>query len=317
MTSGSDGTVPVTVLLPVHNGGRFLLPAVESVLGQTHRDLELLVIDDGSTDGAVDGVARITDPRVRVLRQENQGLVASLNRGLAEARHELVARMDADDLCHPDRLLLQVDFLTTHPAVAAVGCCYEVVDEHGRAITDVHAAASGSYQRRRLYFRNLLPHAGMTFRRDVVLRAGGYRAVGPAEDYDLWTRLASTHTVAALPDRLLRYRETTTGISQQAAERQREAHRLVREQLHADRPLGDVGWRTVVQDGLAHVETYGATCPGAARTYVFDHTWLAVLSARRRNLRTCAALAIGVLVFVLRCPAGAGGLVQVLSRQRR
>ena len=317
MTSGSDATVPVTVLLPVHNGGRFLLPAVASVLAQTHQDLELLVIDDGSSDGAVDAVARMADPRVRVLRQENRGLVATLNRGLAEARHELVARMDADDLCHPDRLLIQVSYLTAHPDVAAVGCCYEVVDEHDQNVTYVHAAASGSYQRRRLYFRNVLPHAGMTFRRDVVLRSGGYRDVGPAEDYDLWIRLASTGTVAALPDRLLRYRETPTGISMRATARQREAHRLVRDRLNADRPLSAVGWRTVLREGLDHVGSYGASCPGAARTYAFDHAWLAVLSARRRDLRTAAELALGVIAFVLRRPAGAGGLVEVARRRRR
>ena len=315
MTKAPDRTVPVSVLLPVHNGGRHLEAAVASILTQTHRDLELLVIDDGSTDGSGEWLDGLTDPRVRVLHQPNQGLVATLNRGLEEVRHELVARMDADDVSEPRRLELQVRHLLDHPEVAAVGCCYRVVDAQDGHLQDAHTAADPAYQHRRLYFRNVLAHAGMTFRRDAVRAAGGYRDVGPVEDYDLWGRLAVDHAVASLPQPLLLYRASPTGISLRDNERQRRCLRETRDRLHETSPMARVPARQVLREGLAHARTYGATCPGAARDYVFDHVWLAVVLARRRRLREAGALLAGALGVVARRPSAGRALVDVVRRQ--
>ena len=316
MSAREDGTAPVSVILPVHNGGRFLRASVESILAQTLRDLELIVVDDGSTDGAIEALG-ISDPRLRVLRQENRGLVASLNRGLDEARHDLVARMDADDVSRVDRLELQVAYLSTHPEVAAVGCCYDVVDEQEATVAEIHVAAAPGYQRRRLCFRNVLPHPGMTFRRRAVLDVGGYRDVGPAEDYDLWVRLSARNGLAALPEPLLRYRETSTGISRQATHRQLQAQRAVRSRLLAERPLRDLRWRTVLGQGHEHVTRHAATCTAPARTYAFDHAWLTVLMLRRLELRTAAHLALGLAAFLVRHPAGAVGVLDLVPRRGR
>jgi glycosyltransferase involved in cell wall biosynthesis len=311
----ADRTVPVSVLLPVHNGGRHLEAAVTSILTQTHDDLELLVIDDGSTDGSGEWLDALTDARVRVLHQPNRGLVATLNRGLAQARHDLVARMDADDVSEPRRLELQVRHLLDHPEVAAVGCCYRVVDEQDRLVQEAHTAADPAYQHRRLYFRNVLPHAGMTFRRDVVRAAGGYREVGPVEDYDLWVRLAAAHAVASLPQPLLRYRASPAGISMRDNDRQRRCLREARDRLHEERPMVPVPAGQVLREGLAHTRTYGATCPSAARDYVFDHVWLAVLLARRRRVRLAAALLVGALGVVARRPSAGRALMDVVRRR--
>lgn len=312
-----DRTVPVTVLLPVHNGGRHLEAAVTSILTQTHRDLELLVVDDGSTDGSGEWLDGVTDPRVRVLHQENGGLVDALNRGLREARHDLVARMDADDVSEPRRLELQVRHLLDHPEVAAVGCCYRVVDEQDRVVDEVHTAAEPGYLRRQLYFRNVLPHAGMTFRRDLVLGAGGYRDVGPVEDYDLWTRLVRDHAIRALAEPLLRYRDSPSGISRQSSDRQRRCLEEVRTAFHAQWPIDVPGPVSLLREGLEHERRYGATCPTALRSYVFDHAWLAILMSRRGRLRTAARLATGLLALVLRRPRAVAGLVDVARRPGR
>lgn len=315
MTTANDRTVPVTVLLPVYNGGRHLAAAVSSILTQTHQDLELLAIDDGSTDGSGELLEALDDSRVRVLHQSNVGLVATLNRGLAEARHEVVARMDADDLSSESRLQLQVGFLVSNPDVAAVGCCYDVIDEDDTRIDSVHTAAAPAYLRRQLYFRNVLPHAGMTFRRDAVLAVGGYRDVGPAEDYDLWTRLVQRYPIASLPDSLLQYRSTATGISVLAAEQQRRCLKDIRSRLHSSHPLAIPAARDVLREGLAHSAQFGRTCPTAARSYVFDHAWLAALLARRGQVLPAARLAVGTVGLACRRPASARGLVDVLRRR--
>src|SRR5438270_5801548 len=121
-------TPRVSVGLPVHNGMRFLREALESVLRQTLGDFELLVVDDGSTDDTPEVLASVRDGRLRVLRQEHEGLVAALNRGADEARAPYLARMDADDVSLPRRLERQIALLAADESVGIVGCGVETID---------------------------------------------------------------------------------------------------------------------------------------------------------------------------------------------
>jgi glycosyltransferase involved in cell wall biosynthesis len=112
----------ITVLMSVFNGERFLRGAIESILSQTYKDFEFLIIDDGSTDASTNIIASYRDSRIRSLRSErNLGLAASLNQGLASSTGQYVARMDADDISLPNRLARQVGFMQTHPHVGACG----------------------------------------------------------------------------------------------------------------------------------------------------------------------------------------------------
>ena len=314
--SADHATVPVTVLLPVYNGGDHLATAVASILGQTHEAFELLVIDDGSTDGTADLLAGLTDPRVTVVTQPNRGLVATLNKGLSLARHDLVARMDADDVSHPRRLELQVDFLTADPGVVAVGCCYEVVDDGG-VVAQVHTAADPPYLRRQLFFRNVLPHAGMMFRRSAVVAVGGYRDVGPVEDYDLWARLSAGHELASLPDVLLSYRLSSSGISANAGDEQIQHHRLVRNRMLAEGSFPHASAVRILREGLEHARTYEATCPGALRSYVFDHIWLAALLTRGGRLRSGSSLMTGAVALAVLRPRAFVGFLDVARNVAR
>src|SRR5262245_47416384 len=127
----STSTPAVSVLMPVYNAGRFLAPALDSILAQTFADFELIAIDDGSSDGSGKVLAEFAarDRRVCVLTQENCGIVATLNRALELARAPLVARMDADDLSRPDRFAQQVAYLREHPDVAVVSGAMDQIDE--------------------------------------------------------------------------------------------------------------------------------------------------------------------------------------------
>lgn len=209
----------VSVVLPVRNGGAFLAPAVASILTQSLRDLELLVVDDGSSDGAVAALGA-RDDRLRVLKSPGVGLVAALNFGLAEARCDLVARMDSDDIALPERLARQVAFLESEPNVAVVGSQVAFIDAYDKLTgerthfpTEPEAVAAALLKR-----GCVLKHPSVVARRATLLGAGGYRAAfAKAEDYDLWLRLAETSRLANLPDVLLNYRvhpdQVSSGIN--------------------------------------------------------------------------------------------------------
>lgn len=213
----------VSVLMPVYNGERFLAEAIESILGQTFADFEFVIVDDGSTDTSpailADYASR--DPRIRVVTQANAGIVAALNRGLAECRTALVARMDADDVSLPTRLERQVAFLATRPMVAVVGTAVQRISETGAAGPEVRHPAAWQAIARGLRHGNCLAHPSVMMRRDAVMEVGGYREfLRHAEDYDLWTRVAERQELANLPDCLLRYRVHGGQVSWAVAESQ-------------------------------------------------------------------------------------------------
>jgi hypothetical protein len=200
----------VTVLLPVRNGAAHLEAAAASILRQSLAALELLVVDDGSTDATPLLLARVAaaDRRVRVLRQGPLGLVPALNRGLREARAPLLARMDADDLALPDRLARQAAVLAASPGVALVGSGWRVVAADGAVRRVVQPPLTDAAIRAGMQRANVLAHPTVMLRRPAVLAVGGYRpAFLLAEDFDLWLRLLERHEAACVPEPLLDYRE--------------------------------------------------------------------------------------------------------------
>ena len=194
----------VSVLMSVHNGAPWVGDAVASVLAQTAGDLELIVIDDGSTDTTREILARARDPRVRVEHQTRAGLTRALNHALALARAPLVARLDADDLALPERLERQLAFLAAHAEVGLLGTGAREVDEGGREVAVIRPPADDGALRRMLIRRNPFVHSSVVMRRSVVERAGGYDERLPvAQDYDLWMRMSGLAGLANLPEPLV------------------------------------------------------------------------------------------------------------------
>lgn len=199
----------VTVLMPLFNEERHAAAAIESILRQTYRDFELMMIDDGSTDRSKEIAEAHRDPRVRVLVNErNIGLAASLNRGLAEARGELIARQDADDLSEPDRLERQVAIMDAQPDLALLGCQAHAIDESGTRLKPVDRPIEPASIRWYGLFDNPFVHTSVMFRRAAVCdgRFRGYPQIAYAEDYALWSALMRDHRVGNLPDRLVTFR---------------------------------------------------------------------------------------------------------------
>jgi len=218
-------TPKVTVLLAVYDGEPFLRRCVDSVLGQTYEDFELLVVDDASTDATPEILASYGDPRVRVLRNErNLGQVPSLNRGLGEARGEYVARIDADDWCRPERLERQLAVLDAEPTVGLVGTWMDLVDERGRPVARLRSTIAdvAEFVFHTLIMRVLISHPAAMYRRQPVAALTYDESTAPAEDKDLWRRLLLEGWRARIvPEPLVVYQLHDAQLSQTQAERQR------------------------------------------------------------------------------------------------
>jgi glycosyltransferase involved in cell wall biosynthesis len=236
----------VSVVLPVHDGERFLAEAVDSILGQTLADLELVVVDDGSTDGTKRILAGYDDPRLRVVAQPHRGLVAALEAGVAETRAAYLARMDADDVSEPLRLERQVELLERRPRVGMAATWVAVVDETGRELGRHVLPAQHDDLVRRLLLRNPFQHGSVLLRRAALDGAGGYRDdYGANEDYDLWRRLARSWELACVPEVLYRYRVHAGAVTQTDPERIARRERL-RSELWRDYDTGAYDLRGTV-----------------------------------------------------------------------
>jgi glycosyltransferase involved in cell wall biosynthesis len=200
----ADRTPAVSVLLAVHDGAPLVSEAVASVLAQTDPDLELIVLDDGSTDATPSLLAAVTDPRLHVHRQPHSGLTRALNRALALARGPLVARLDADDLALPARLARQRAFLGEHPEIGLLGTAAREDDAVGLPVRVVRPPADDAALRRALIRANPFVHSSVMARRELLARVGGYdETLDVAQDYDLWLRLARLTRLANLDEVLV------------------------------------------------------------------------------------------------------------------
>jgi len=256
----------VSVVMAVRDGDRWLSDAVESVLAQSETALELIVIDDGSTDrtpALLDALSR-SDPRIRVFHQSPAGLAAALNRGVAEARAPYVARLDADDLAHVTRLERQVAVMEARPEVGILGSWALEIDGAGRAIGVREPPADHALLQRLLAKGNPFVHSSVMARTDLLRRLGGYRvAFEGAEDYDLWLRASEVAELANVTEPLVSYRRHSDGVSCRGGLRQAFSVRLaqraaaarrLRQDDPADRLDGPPDWRRTLVEGVFYAD---------------------------------------------------------------
>lgn len=198
-------TPRVSVLIGAYNNEATIERAARSMLAQTVYDLELLIVDDGSTDRTAEVARRIAvaDPRVRVLTMPaNVGIARSLNAGLQAAAAPNVAVLDADDWSDQPRLERQLEVLDADPAIAVVGCRMREVDERGAELVPRTSFAAGEVNDVLMRF-NPIPNTSSAFRRHAALAVGGYDPrYRWAAEYDLWLRLAEHHRIFALDEAL-------------------------------------------------------------------------------------------------------------------
>jgi glycosyltransferase involved in cell wall biosynthesis len=222
----------ISVVIPVYNGADYLHEAVESILRQTWKDFELIIIDDGSTDNSVSIMESFNDPRIRVIsNSRNRGLEYCLNTGLRLARGSYVARMDCDDISLPSRLEKQFRFMETHKEVSVCGSYIELfgalsgIEKHPLQHEEILC---------QLLFASPFAHPSIIMRKDFFVKNNIFYdesgAFTRAEDYELWVRISSTCIFANLPEVLLKYRTHHRQIRTQNSAEQKEVSNRLREQ---------------------------------------------------------------------------------------
>ena len=216
-----DGAPIVSVVLSVRNGGSDLPKALGTILKQTFSDFELIAINNGSTDGTREFLDQLTDPRVRVYHQEDQGLAAALNRGISLARGRYIARQDHDDWALPTRIAQQVAFLDANPHHALVGTRAEIWGGNSPTGRFLDPPTEDQELRFALLSNNYMVHSSVMMRKAALDEVGGYTtdpSRQPPEDYELWSRIARRFRIANLPERLTIYRELPTSMSRASAD---------------------------------------------------------------------------------------------------
>jgi len=205
----------VSVIVPCYNHARFLGEAIESVLAQTYRPAEVIVVDDGSADDTAGVAARYP---VRYVRQANQGLAAARNTGIRNSRGAYVVFLDADDRLLPDALAIGVQELEAHAECAFVAGRYSVIAEDGSHVAVPAAEDPGPDHYRALLIRNHIGHCGaVIYRRDIVERLGGFDTRWRAgEDYDLYLRIARQFPIAHHRHVIAEYRRYPTAMSKKS-----------------------------------------------------------------------------------------------------
>jgi glycosyltransferase involved in cell wall biosynthesis len=197
----------------VYNAMPYLEAAVDSVLGQSFQTFEFLIIDDGSTDSSVEYLKSLSDPRIRLIARENRGLGATLNELFRLSRTDYVARMDADDICHPDRLDRQMAFLESHRDVVVVGTGIEFLAGSGVVSAVPRPVEHEQIRRWLLRKRPGLCHPTIVVKRSAWADAGGYRVARSGEDLDFCLRLCDVGRAANLPEAMYVYRLHERSIS--------------------------------------------------------------------------------------------------------
>lgn len=207
----ADSGPALSVAMSCYNSEPYTAQAIESILAQTFGDFEFLIVDDGSRDGTTETIMRYADrdKRIRPILRENRGLVASLNQMLTLARAPWVARMDADDVCRPDRFARQMAFLRKNPDHGVISCDCNDIGPDGEPVSrpPIYRPLTHEGLMANIESGPTLNHNAVIYLRSAVLAAGGYRpAFAHAEDYDLWLRLSQVTRMANLPDQLCSYR---------------------------------------------------------------------------------------------------------------
>lgn len=201
----------ISVLMPVYNAEKFLNEAIDSILEQTFKDYELLIINDASTDRSKEIILSYKDPRIRYFEnKKNLGRPRTSNKGLRLAKADYVARMDADDVSLPDRLKTQLEIVEKDNNVGLVASWIVLIDENNNNKGGWHTDRKNNSPEEifyTLFFENCLANSSVLFKKDIVLKIGGYNeSFERAQDYELWSRLAKLTKIVKIRKVGVKYR---------------------------------------------------------------------------------------------------------------
>jgi len=223
----------ITVLMPAYNAERYIAEAIASVLQQSFTNFELVIVNDGSTDGTRNVISTFRDKRIKLIDQPNMGVAAALNTGLAYATAPYIARFDADDVCYPERLEKQLAFLLNNPEYILVGSDADYILENGDFLFSFQCIAHTHHEiMEKLYFYCPFIHPAVMYRKDSVCNAGGYPTnAHNFEDYLLWTNIAKAGKLHNLAEPLIKYRLNPASVTIDERWRGKRFRRLKRQAI--------------------------------------------------------------------------------------
>lgn len=227
MQKSQDKYPLISVIMSVYNCEEYISFSIDSILNQTYSNFEFIIINDGSIDNTEKIICSFTDKRIKYIKYDNNlGYVERLNHGLSIASGAFIARMDADDISKPDRLEKQLNFLNSNPSIALAGTCYEKIKD-GVNLGFEKQQEKPRQLKFRLLFGCNIAHPTVMFRRELIDKNHYFykSEFSPAEDYELWTRLAMEFELYNLPESLLYYRIHSNQISKTKAKKQKDNFR--------------------------------------------------------------------------------------------
>jgi glycosyltransferase involved in cell wall biosynthesis len=192
----------ITVLMPTFNAGKFLRSSMKSILNQTYKNFEFIIINDGSTDDSREIVDEFNDSRIRYIYRKHYGFADTLNYGLSVASYEWVARMDADDISMPKRLQIQADYLSNKDKNYMASSWY-ILFKGDKTNGLIKTPVNNSEIQSTLALHNVICHPAVIYNRKIILDNGGYSNIPPVEDYDLWLRIRNDVVLYNIPEPLI------------------------------------------------------------------------------------------------------------------
>ncbi len=204
----------ISVIMPVYNSEMFVAKAIESILSQDYNNFEFIIINDGSTDNSYKIITSYNDSRIVVINQNNSGVAVSLNRGIAIAKADIIARQDADDISYHDRLSKQLEYLEKNPDIYLLGTNALLVDRNGKKIKALDFNGTDGELKRTILDFNPFIHGSVMLRKEALRNVGMYREqFALCQSYDLWLRICEKYNIGVLNECLYEYRVWSDAIS--------------------------------------------------------------------------------------------------------
>lgn len=234
----------ISVVMAVYNGQEYLRESIESILAQTYKNFEFIIINDGSTDSTREIVLSYDDPRICLIdNEENMGLTRSLNKGLRIARGEYIARMDADDISMLNRFESQIDFLNHHRDYAAVGTFLKVINEDSKVVSTIEKPIQHADIREFLNRDNCIGHGSAMIRKTCLQNVGFYdESIEKSQDYELWLRISQNYKLANIPQYLYMWRNHKENISEKHRNEQKHFVEMVKTKVEGKTEKGTVDY---------------------------------------------------------------------------
>lgn len=238
----------VSVVIAVYNGGNLLIKSIDSILKQSYSNLEIILVNDGSTDDSSTVIRSVDDDRIKLLENgENRGLIYSLNYGIQQATGDVIVRMDADDIALPNRIKHQVEVLKRDPSLVAVGSWITLIDENDYPIGQWEYPETHTTIKWNQLFNSAMAHPSIMFLKSAFNKTDGYSVdYKYAEDYELWSRLGAVGKLYNIQAPLILYRVHSGSVSQSS----NEAQCAVRQRISLENIRPYIGSKDVESDFL-------------------------------------------------------------------